>query len=182
MLYQTPRLVLRQWKAEDFEPFARLNADPEVMRYFPNPLSPDESDAMASKICGLIEKDGYGFWAVEEKESGQFIGFTGLHQPAFSLGFSPFVEIGWRLARPFWGKGYATEAANKALAIGFERFDLPDIYSFTTVSNQRSQAVMERIGMRDCKHPFMHPNLPCDHPLVEHVLYRLNQPDWRKRV
>ncbi len=177
----TPRLRLRQWTAADRESFAALNADPEVMRHFPAPLTRAQSDAMAARIEALIAGRGWGFWAADSLEDGvpRFMGFVGLHTPAPDLPFSPCVEIGWRLARPFWGRGLATEAARLALRAGFEELDLEEIVSFTAVGNQRSRAVMRRLGMRECPHEaFDHPALPAGHPLRTHCLYRLARADY----
>lgn len=158
---ETPRLKLRQWQTADLEPFAELNADPRVMEFFPALLNRTESDAMAERIRSLIAQRGFGFWAVELKESGSFIGFVGLHIPAAELPFSPCVEIGWRLGFPYWGQGYATEAAREALRFAFAELNLPEIVSFTAVGNLRSRAVMERLAMRPQSETFPHPDIPC---------------------
>jgi len=150
----TYRLRLRQWCSADREPFAALNADPRVMEFFPALLSRDESDAMADRCQTLITECGWGFWAVEVRNSGEFIGFVGLYTPAYGLSFSPCVEVGWRLDAKHWGKGYATEAARVALRVGFEQLALSEIVSFTSVGNIRSRAVMERLGMLDTGETF----------------------------
>lgn len=178
--FSTPRLRLRQWQQSDREPFFRLNADPEVMKYFPAPLSPAESDALADRIEGLIAKRGWGFWAVERLENQDFIGFVGLHIPSADLPFKPCVEIGWRLGKQYWGKGYATEAAQASLKIGFQALELSEIVSFTSLLNLRSQAVMERLQMVRDSDTFMHPSVPQNHPLEEHCLYRLTKEQWQK--
>jgi RimJ/RimL family protein N-acetyltransferase len=171
---RTDRLLLRQWRAADRAPFAALNADPEVMRHFPAPMSREESDALADAVAGGIERDGWGWWALEVRESGAFIGFTGLSRVTFDAGFTPAVEIGWRLAREAWGQGYATEAARAAVRYGFEALGLGEIVSFTAASNLRSRAVMERLGMtHDAGGDFDHPRVPEGSPLRRHVLYRL---------
>ena len=133
---------------------------------------------MADRCQTLIAERGWGFWAVESKESGEFIGFTGLHIPAAALPFSPCVEIGWRLAFRYWGKGLASEAARDALRFGFESLSLPEIVSFTSVHNFRSRAVMARIGMQNSPETFEHPNVPENHALREHCLYRLRREQW----
>ncbi len=176
--FETERLFMRQWRPSDRAPFAELNADPRVMDYFPAPLERDESDALADRCQALIEQRGWGFWAVELKASAEFIGFLGLHVPIAELPFSPCVEIGWRLAFQHWHKGLATEAARGALEAGFDRLDLAEIVSFTTLGNQRSRAVMQRIGMREASR-FEHPSIPIGHPLRAHCLYRLSQVDYR---
>lgn len=174
----TDRLLLRPWRPSDSEPFARLNADPEVMAHFPAALDRDASDAMAARCAAAITRDGWGLWAVELRTSGEFIGFTGLARPAFEAAFLPAVEIGWRLARSAWGHGYASEAATAATAFAFGPLGLAEIVSFTTVDNHRSRAVMERLGMtHNPRDDFDHPRIPEGHPLRRHVLYRLQRPD-----
>lgn len=172
--FETERLRLRQWKASDREPFAVLNADPNVMAFFPAPLDRVASDAMAERCQALIVERGWGFWAAEAKETGQFAGFVGLHVPIAELPFSPCVEIGWRLDLRYWGKGLASEAARGALRIGFEVLGLPEIVAFAAVGNVRSRAVMARIGMRQAASTFEHPGVPAGSPLREHCLYRLS--------
>ena len=168
---RTDRLLLRGWRESDLEPFAALNADPEVMRYFPAPMSREESDALAARAAGALADRGWGLWAVDR--DGEFLGFTGLAVPRFQAHFTPAVEIGWRLARAAWGSGYATEAATEVLRFAFEELRLGEVVSFTAVENRRSRAVMERIGMvRDEAGDFDHPAVPEDSPLRRHVLYR----------
>lgn len=173
---QTERLMLRQWRKGDLEPFAALNADPEVMRYFPAPLTREESDALVRRASGKIEEQGWGLWAVEVVGQTPFAGFVGLAAPGFEAHFTPAVEVGWRLAREQWGKGYAAEGARAALAFGFDELGLAEIVSFTSVANERSRRVMERLGMaRDPADDFDHPLLPPAHPMQRHVLYRLQR-------
>ncbi|MES9854105.1 MAG: GNAT family N-acetyltransferase [Candidatus Thiodiazotropha sp. L084R] len=175
---ETERLTLRQWRMSDLEPFAQLNSDSQVMACFPAPLDRIESDALADRCRELIQQRGWGFWAVELRETRSFIGFVGLHIPSAELPFSPCVEIGWRIAVSYWGKGYATEAANSVLSFGFEQLGLQEIVSFTTIGNRRSRRVMERLGMRDTACDFDHPAVPLGHPLSKHSLYRLSKSDW----
>jgi RimJ/RimL family protein N-acetyltransferase len=173
---KTPRLILRQWRDADLAPFAALNASPAVMRFMSRALDREASDALARRIHAQIDETGYGLFAVEAPGVAPFIGFTGLSVPPFEAHFTPCIEIGWRLARAFWGFGYATEAATAVLAFAFDTLRLPEIVSFTTAGNQRSRAVMERLGMtRDPADDFDHPALPEDHPLRPHVLYRSKQ-------
>lgn len=179
---ETCRLRMRQWKRDDWPFFAALNADPVVMEYFPATLTKSESENMADKIYDLLTEHGWGFWAVEEKKSNMFIGFVGLHRPIAELPFTPCVEIGWRLARQFWGKGYATEAAHAALKVAFEVLNLKKVYSFTSACNTRSIAVMERLHMVNIVQNFEHPDIPEGHCLREHVLYRLSVDRWRRYV
>jgi len=170
---RTPRLLLRQWRDEDWPPFAALNADPEVMRHFLSTLDERESNAFAYRHAARIEVEGYGLWATEVVETGQFIGFVGLNRPTWKATFTPCTEVGWRLARSAWGHGYATEAGRAALAAAFGPSGLDEVLSFTTVGNVRSRAVMERLGMTHTQ-DFDHPLLPEGDPLRRHVLYRLS--------
>jgi RimJ/RimL family protein N-acetyltransferase len=175
----THRLLLRQWRDEDLPLFARINADPQVMKYFPSVLSIEQSNAMAHNLRAVISQKGWGFWAVELAASGEFIGFVGLNEPAYELPFAPCVEVGWRLAKAYWGRGYATEAGRAALAVAFDALALPEVVSFTPVPNKKSRAVMERLGMTDARQNFMHPAVPEKHPLREHVLYRITHAEWQ---
>ncbi len=175
---ETGRLILRQWRDSDAGAFAAMTGDPEVMRYFPAPLSRAESDALLGRARWKWRELGLCFFAVEVK-GGDFIGFAGLNPPPFEAHFTPCVEVGWRLARHAWGKGYATEAARASLAYGFGTLGLDAIVSFTVPGNTRSRAVMERIGMaRDPTDDFDHPDLPVDSGLRRHVLYRLGREEW----
>ncbi|QLF93004.1 GNAT family N-acetyltransferase [Pseudomonas sp. ABC1] len=170
--FETERLSLRQWCPADREPFAALNADPRVMEFFPSALARDESDALADRCQALITERGWGVWAVACKRSQAFVGFVGLHVPSAALPFSPCVEIAWRLGFAHWGRGFATEAAAAVLRVGFDVLQLPEIVSFTAVANQRSRAVMERLGMQ-ASGMFEHPEVPEGSPLRRHCLYRL---------
>ena len=162
---------LRQWKDTDFEPFAALNADPEVMRFFPKPLTREQSDTLAMRQRELIEQQGWGLWAVEV--DGVFAGFTGLAVPTFDAAFTPCVEIGWRLAPEYWRQGIAYAAAQQALCYGFDELHLLEVVSFTARVNERSWRLMERLGfVQDRKGEFAHPRLPAGHELSHHVLYR----------
>ncbi len=172
---ETVRLILRPWKASDWEPFAQLNADPDVMRHFPAPLSKIESDALAERIQSFISKDGWGFWAVELKQNQQFIGFTGLHHQPEQFDFSPCTEIGWRYAKQHWHQGYATEAAQACLDFAFQQLDLNEVVAFTATTNTPSEKVMQRIGMHYVKN-FIHPKVDSEHPLAEHLLYSIERP------
>ena len=153
----TERLILRRWTDDDREPFADLNADPEVMRYFPNTLTKVESDALVDRIEQGFATNSFGLWAVEV--DGRFAGFTGLNRTSFATPMGPHVEIGWRLAKWAWGHGYATEAAGRVLAAAFENFGMTEVFSFTTETNTKSEAVMQRINMsRRVDLDFDHPN------------------------
>jgi RimJ/RimL family protein N-acetyltransferase len=174
---RTARLTMRRWRRDDREPFALMNADPTVMEHFPTLLTPDETSLLIERIEADFDKHGFGLWALEVTATGEFIGFTGLSIPGFDAHFMPAVEIGWRLARPAWGHGYATEAARAALDFGFTQRHLPEVVSFTTPGNLRSQAVMRRLGMtHDPADDFDHPQLPPSHRLRRHLLYRKKNP------
>lgn len=173
-MLRTERLVLRRWRGSDLAPFAALNADPEVRAYFPATLSRSQSDDAVERIEARIAADGFGFWALQVRETGAFIGFTGIARIGFTAPFTPAVEVGWRLARHAWGNGYATEAALAAVKFGFDAIGLDEVVSMTALGNQRSRAVMRRIGMaRDPADDFAHPRLDPLHPLSRSVLYRL---------
>lgn len=174
----TERLRLRQWRNEDRKPFAQLNTDPRVMEFFPTVLDRAESDAMANRCQSLIAQRGWGLWAVETKNTREFVGYVGLHTPILELPFSPCIEIGWRLAFPHWRKGFATEAALAALRVGFGQLGLLEIVSFASLQNLRSRAVMERLGMRDSGTIFEHPAIPRGNALRRHCLYRLSRKQW----
>ena len=171
----TERLLLRQWRPEDREPFAALNRDPVVMRHFPAPLTRAESDAFADRNESGIAERGWGLWAVEIGETGAFAGFIGLQPLKEILPFAPGVEIGWRLGAPFHGHGYATEGARHVVTHAFSTIGLPEIVSFTTERNSASRRVMEKLGMtRDPAEDFDHPTVPADWSGRRHVLYRLS--------
>ena len=171
---RTPRLVLRQWRDGDLEPFAALNADPRVMEHFPSVLTRAESDRVAEAVRSSIAARGFGFWAVEMIETGEFVGFVGLAVPSFDAPFMPAVEIGWRIAFEHWGKGLATEGARASMDAAFGALELVEVVSFTATQNVRSRRVMARLGMRhDPCDDFDHPLLPDGHPLQRHVLYRI---------
>lgn len=170
---RTDRLLLRQWQETDLQPFAALNSDPEVMRHFPSLLAREHSDALAREISWTIEEQGWGLWAVEVVDGPPFIGFVGLNEPRFDAHFTPAVEVGWRLAREHWGRGYATEAARAAIGFGFDDLGLDEIVAMVAPANTPSRRVAERLGMtRDPADDFDHPRVP-EGPLRRHVLYRL---------
>lgn len=177
---RTDRLRLRAWVDDDREPFAALNADPEVTRFLGGPLSRRESDATADRIAAHFGQHGFGLWAAELPGAAPFLGFVGLSIPSFAAHFTPCVEVGWRFARRWWGHGYATEGARAAAGFGFRTLGLAEIVSFTVPANVRSLAVMQRLGMRRApEDDFEHPLLPPGHRLRRHVLYRLAAPRRR---
>jgi RimJ/RimL family protein N-acetyltransferase len=170
----TDRLILRRWRDADREPFARINADPSVMEFFPALLSRPESDAMVDRIEAHFDEHGFGLCAAALRGNGTLIGFVGLNLPAFQAPFTPCVEIGWRLAAKHWGQGLATEGARAIVQYGFHILRLEEIVAFTVPANMRSRRVMEKLGMtHDAADDFDHPRLPEEHPLRRHMLYRL---------
>ena len=176
-MLETERLLMRSWREDDLAPFAAMNADPVVMEHFPSTLTRQESDALFVRITAQLDDLGYGLWALEVRDSGEFVGFTGLALQTFPAHFTPAVEVGWRLKRSAWGHGYATEAALAALDYAFSVAELDEIVSMTAVTNVRSQRVMQRIGMtHDPADDFEHPNVPDGHRVKPHVLYRIRRP------
>jgi RimJ/RimL family protein N-acetyltransferase len=170
---ESERLVLREWLEGDFQPFANMGCDPDVMRFFPKHLTAEESRQFIAKSNATLLEKQFGLWAVEIKESGEFIGFIGLAVPTFETNFTPCTEIGWRLAKESWGKGYATEGAMRVLQYAFKDLGLEEVVSFTSELNLPSIKVMERIGMdRNPAEDFNHPRVEKGHRLERHVLYR----------
>jgi RimJ/RimL family protein N-acetyltransferase len=168
------RICLRRWRDEDREAFAAMYSDARVMEFFRSRLSRVESDAMVDRIEEHFSERDFGLWAIEVPDIATFIGLAGLAVARLRARFTPCVEVGWRLAFEHWGHGYATEAARLALGYGFGTLALSEVVSFTSATNHRSRAVMERLGMRrDPADDFDHPALPEGHPLQRHVLYRL---------
>lgn len=165
---QTNRLVLRAWRDEDFEDFAAMNADPRVMEFFPAPLTREESETFFARIRNEFQAEGFGLYAVERIADGLLLGYTGLHRVTFD-GLCGQIEIGWRLRADVWGNGYASEAALACFPLA-AKLGIEEVIAFTTLSNQRSQRVMQKIGM-ECVGQFNHPALPEGHPLRRHILY-----------
>lgn len=179
---RTSRLILRPWRDDDLPRFAQLNADPSVMEHFPGVLTRAESDQLAARIIRHFAERGFGLWAVEVPEVASFAGFVGLAVPQFEAHFTPCVEIGWRLARQHWGRGYATEAAGAAMAFAFIELGLDEVVSFTPPGNRASRRVMEKLGMsRSQEEDFDQPSLAPGHPLRRHVLFRLRRGEWVAR-
>lgn len=172
---RTARLMLRPFQEADREPFAAMNADPEVARHLLAPLGRAESDALMDRARVDAARRGFGVFAVQERAGGAFVGMVGLSVPSWEAEFTPCVEIGWRLARGAWGQGFATEAAADVLAWAFTTLRLPQVVSFTAVDNARSWRVMERLGMQRVG-TFEHPRVPPGHPLRTHVRYALDAP------
>lgn len=171
-LFQSERLGFRTWREQDIAPMAALNADPEVMEFFPSTQSLAETKAFFQKVAENFQEHGFCWYAVEVLETQEFIGFIGMAWNTMDVDFTPCTEIGWRLKKAAWGKGYATEGAKRCLAYGFEELQFKEIYSFTSTTNNRSERVMQKIGMSKVG-VFEHPKLAIDHPLRPHVLYRI---------
>jgi len=174
---RTARLRLRRVVDTDRIPFSAMSADPEVMRFFPSTLAAAEADALLMRLEQHWQREGFGFWAVDDDDG--FVGLVGLLRVGFDAPFvraaaSPPVEVGWRLARHAWGRGYAVEAAREAVAVAFDVLGVDEVVSFTAQDNARSRRVMARLGMvHDVAGDFDHPRLPDGHPLQRHMLYRL---------
>jgi RimJ/RimL family protein N-acetyltransferase len=168
--------LLRQWKDSDIEPFAQMNSDPDVMRYFLAPMTRAEAQDMVASLRHAIDRCGWGVWAVEV--NGDLAGMVGLYVPKWSLPFSPCTEVLWRLRREYWGRGIAHAAASHAVDYGFSKVGLDEIVAFTTPPNLRSIRLMERLGFtRDIGGDFDHPAVPEGHSLRRHILYRKKKPN-----
>ena len=178
--FESERLILRPWQQRDFAPFAALNADPRVMKHFPGVTTGTQSNVLVERFQERQARGVISFSAVERKSDGAFIGLAGLSRPGVNLPIGPCVEIGWRLAFEHWGQGYATEAALAWLALGFTDMGLDEIVAFTVPGNDRSVAVMKRIGLRrDRARDFEHPALPQGHRLRPHLLYAITHEAWQ---
>lgn len=179
---ETKRLVIRNWRDRDRDLFFEINSDETVMAFFPFRRSRAEADAFLDVMRARIDEYGFGFCALELRASGETIGFAGISRTDVVPGLpANTVEIGWRLATPFWGRGYVTEAAGEWLRFGFDELGLGEIVSFAVHDNHRSTAVMERLGMRRMPAlDFDHPRIPESQPqLRRHVVYRLRRDDWK---
>lgn len=175
-MLRTPRLLLRPLRDADLDAVAAMHADPRVVAYLHAPLSRSESAELLARLRALTARDGVGLSAVELLGDGTFIGLVGLARPR-EMPLAPCVEISWRLASPYWGRGYATEAARACLDHGFQRLGVPEILAWTSRPNVASQRVMERLGMlRDPDADFDHPRLAHDNPLRRHLVWRLPRP------
>jgi len=179
-MIETERLILRKWREEDIEPFTKINQDPKVTEFLRGSMDFAAAKLFIQDANEAIEKYNFGLWAATLNETKQLIGYIGLNIPKFEAHFTPCVEIGWRLGFKFWGKGYAPEGAKACLEYGFNKIGLDEIISFTAVGNAKSIRVMEKIRMkRDGNGNFKHPQLSENHPLSEHVLYRIKKSDWQ---
>lgn len=180
-LIETDRLWIRQWMPSDLRPFCALNTDPVAMKYFPATLTEEESRIQMNLFQNHIDQKGYGFFALERKDTGEFIGFTGLWHPSFTAPFTPCTEIGWRLLPHHWQQGFATEAAKASLQFGFMQLGLSEIVSFTSVHNFKSEQVMQKIGMQKSG-MFHHPKISPGHFLEKHVLYQISKEKWHENT
>lgn len=171
---ETDRLILRQWREADKPLMREMQCDPDWMKNFPFVRTPEESDRQVEKLAKEIDDLGFGFFALELKETAEFVGFAGLHVPGWEAEFNPCVEIGWGLRRAWWGSGLVSEAAKGCLAFAKDSLGLKEILSFTTPGNKKSIAVMERIGLtRVSGGDFMHPRIDPKSPFALHLLYRI---------
>jgi RimJ/RimL family protein N-acetyltransferase len=168
---QSERLGLRNWKEEDEQPFAQMCADPEVMKHFSKPLTEEESKALIGRLQTHFDKHGYCYFAVDILETSEFIGFIGLVNQTWESDFTPCVDIGWRLKRAAWGKGYASEGAKACLEAAFTKFNINEVLAFATDTNIASQKVMEKIGMKQIG-MVQHPNIKSDPRFKHCVVYK----------
>ncbi|MER8949847.1 GNAT family N-acetyltransferase [Mesorhizobium sp. M0809] len=183
MELRTKRLLLRKWKDEDVQPFARMNDDPRVVRYLARIADRSAIEAWIKAQHEHFKKYGYGLWVLERSDVAGFLGFCGLVNIPYRAHFTPAVEIAWRLHPDCWGRGYATEAALAALAFGFQYLKLNQIVANAAVDNAASRRVMERIGMSfNPKDDFDHPLKAAHDPLRHQVLYRLTYQDWTETL
>ena len=177
---RSDRLILRTWRDSDFEPFARMNRDPEVMQFYPSAMTEEQSRTRADKLAGYYETPGYRHWIIEAPGAAPFVGVIGLKPVPFDAHFTPAIEVGWRLAKDQWRKGYASEAARAVFQHGFTTCGLEEIVAFTAVINERSRALMDRLGMtRSPADDFENPEMDAAHPLRPHVLHRIANPSRR---
>lgn len=178
-VFETERLGFRRWNEEDKIPFAEINANRKVMKYFSNVLSRKQSDEFVDKIRDHFNEQGYGLWAVDIKGTRKFIGFIGFYTATFESHFTPCVEIGWRLDNKYWNKGYATDGAKACLEYGFNNLEMDVIYSFTSQLNKPSINVMKKINLEEVE-TFNHPRIEKGDPLRLHVLYKIDKARYRK--
>ncbi|MDD1780121.1 GNAT family N-acetyltransferase [Enterovibrio sp. ZSDZ35] len=177
---QTERLILRPFIEEDREPFAQLNADPDVMRHFPAPLSHAESDDVLLRIARKWQEYGISYWAIRLKSTGEFVGTIGINFTDYLVVGEYVYEIGWRICPTHQRKGYAKEAAQEALRIAFDEMNLEKVMSFTILDNIPSQRVMQSLGMTNTGNQFAHPLIEADHRCSIHCLYALTKEEWQR--
>ena len=180
---KTKRLILRDWQESDIEPFVQMNLDRDVRRYFPSLQTREESILYAHNAQRGIRDRGFGLFAVERKDTNEFIGFTGIHvleaDDNLDFEFLPCVEIGWRLKKKHWNQGFATEAAKGVLKFVQRQTDIKEIYAFTAVRNKPSINIMEKLGMEEVR-TFDHPAIIDGHALKPHVLYKISTKKERR--
>ena len=179
---ETDRLRLSAWREQDLPALRDMCSDPEVMRFFPKILDESEFIDLKHRMDEHFEFNGWGFFSVQLKATDECIGFVGLINLNPKFTFAPGVEIGWRLAKRFWRKGLATEAAQACLHFAFTTIGVDKVYALTTPQNEPSQKVMRRLGMENTYQNFLHPMLAADHALAEHVLYKIEKLDWEART
>lgn len=177
--FESNRLGFRRWREADKLPFSIMNSDPKVMEYFPNMLTKEQSDEFVDRINNHFCQYGYGLWAVEVKETNEFIGFIGFFTATFESSFTPCIEIGWRLSGKYWNNGYATEGAKECLQYGFHNLGMNEIYSFTSFINKPSINVMKKIGLQE-ECTFLHPKIDESNPLCLHVLYKIDKTTYER--
>jgi len=173
---ETKNLLLRQWKEGDLEAYAKLTSSEEIMKYFPRILTKEQSDKAARKFQKLLEEKSWGFWAVEEKLTGQFIGYAGLHAPRTQFPFSPCIEIAWRMQDKYWDNGYVLEVGKEIINAAFEIFGLDEVVYFSTLKNLKGEKVASTLNMKKEDKHFHHPFVEIEHTLSEHYLYRIKKP------
>lgn len=177
MRLETDRLIIREWETRDYAPYAEMVGDPEVRRFYLETLDRKGSDELVGKYIELYERDGFGYLAVERKSDGVLIGDVGIVPVIMPVRGKPPLEIGWLLGKPYWGQGYAPEAARAWLDYAFNTLKAREVAAWTAVSNLPSQRVMQKLGMtRDPQDDFLHPKVPDGHPLQPHYLYRIGNP------
>ena len=176
-LFTSDRLGFRNWQEKDKIPFSKMTSDKEVMKYFPKTATKTESDDLIKRLKNHCDDFGYTFFAVDELATKKFIGFIGLVNTSFKASFTPCVEIGWRLQRESWNKGFATEGAKRCLQFAFNDLNLDKIYSFTALDNKNSENVMRKIGMKK-QGTFEHPLLEDGHWLKTELLYKITKQDY----
>ncbi len=181
-MIETQRLILRQWSADDIPAFTQLNACPDTMEFFPSVYSQEQTQELVDWCSASIAERGWGFWAVEEKVSSDFIGMVGLNDFPRDIPVKQSHEVGWRLLRTYWGKGYATEAAKASLSYGFNKLGLDEIVAFTPTGNVRSRKVMDRLGMTLEPDTFEHPRVPADFEHSTHVLYTIARSSYEQAL
>lgn len=181
-MMQTDRLLLRQWQPADLDPLARMNANSDVMRFFPSVVPEQRSHQLAHTWQQQLCEQGWGLWAVESRGDKAFIGFVGLNRVVAAIPHAPFLELVWRLLPEYWGRGYAPEAAAAALDVAFAALAEEAVYAMTALINQPSIRVMEKLGMGNTGEVFDHPAVAAGHVLQQHCLYRMRQTMWLSRT